>query len=135
VKGNSSKDQTVLEKSLEEPEFINIEDEAKNVLVTIIHLVINSGEAKAMVRHLWKAVELREQHYKKLNGNQPIKIVQWNCRSLRSSFPQFEERSQNIGVIIISETWHDEREIVYLKVFDVVRKERNERVGGIVATL
>jgi hypothetical protein len=29
-----------------------MEDEVKNVLMTIINLVINSGNAKAMVRHL-----------------------------------------------------------------------------------
>jgi cellobiose-specific phosphotransferase system component IIA len=40
-----------------------MEDEVKNILVTI---VINSGDAKAKVRHLWKAVELHEQHYKKI---------------------------------------------------------------------
>jgi hypothetical protein len=43
-----------------------LEDEVKNVLVTIIHLVINSGDTKAMVRHLWKAAELHEQHYNKI---------------------------------------------------------------------
>jgi hypothetical protein len=35
-------------------------------LVTIIDLVMNSGDAKAMVTHLWKVAELREQHYKKI---------------------------------------------------------------------
>jgi hypothetical protein len=40
---NSSKDQTVLVKSLDELESIQKEDEVKNVLVTIINLVINSG--------------------------------------------------------------------------------------------
>jgi hypothetical protein len=42
-----------------------MEEEVKNVLVTI-NLMINSGDAKAMVRHLWKAVELHEQHYGKI---------------------------------------------------------------------
>jgi hypothetical protein len=65
-KRNSSKDQTELEKSLDELESIQMEDEIKDVLVTIINLVINSGDAKAMVRHLWKAVELDEQHYNKI---------------------------------------------------------------------
>jgi hypothetical protein len=63
---NSSKDQTVLEKSLDDLESNLMEDEVKNVLVTIINLVINSGDAKAMVGHLWKAVELDEQHYNKI---------------------------------------------------------------------
>jgi hypothetical protein len=43
-----------------------MEDEVKNVLVTIINLVINSRDAKAMVSHLWKAVELHKQHYNKI---------------------------------------------------------------------
>jgi hypothetical protein len=65
-KRNSSKDQTVLEKSLDESESIQMEDEVKNVLVTIINLVINSGDTKAMVRYLWKAVELHDQLYNKI---------------------------------------------------------------------
>jgi hypothetical protein len=48
-KRNNSKDQTALEKSLEGLESIQMEDEVKNVLVTIINLVINSRNAKAMV--------------------------------------------------------------------------------------
>jgi pyruvate-formate lyase len=62
-KRNISKDQTVLEKSLDELESIQTEDEVKNVLVTIINLVIHSRDAKAVVRNLWKAIELHEQHY------------------------------------------------------------------------
>jgi hypothetical protein len=42
-----------------------MEDEVKIVLVTIIKLVINSGDAKAMVGHMSKGVELHEQHYNK----------------------------------------------------------------------
>jgi hypothetical protein len=61
-KRNSSKYQTVLEKSLDELESIQKEDKVKNILVTIINLVINSGDANAMVRHLWKAIKLLEQH-------------------------------------------------------------------------
>jgi hypothetical protein len=59
----------------DELESIQTEDEVKNVLVTIINLVINSGDAKAMVRRLWKAVELHEQLHNKIQRNQPIKIV------------------------------------------------------------
>jgi hypothetical protein len=65
-KRNSSKDQTVLEKSSDELRSIQMEDEVNNVLVAIINLVINSGNAKAMVRHVWKAGELLEQHYNQI---------------------------------------------------------------------
>jgi hypothetical protein len=64
---------------LDELESIQMEDEDKNVLVTRTNLVLNSGDAKAMVRRLWKAHITTE-----FNANQPIQIVQWNCRSLRS---------------------------------------------------
>jgi hypothetical protein len=43
-----------------------MEDEVRNVLVKIINLVINSGDGKAMVRLLWKAVELHELYYNKI---------------------------------------------------------------------
>jgi hypothetical protein len=43
-----------------------MEDEVETVLVTIINLLINSGDAKAMAIHLWKAVELHEQYYNKI---------------------------------------------------------------------
>jgi hypothetical protein len=65
-KRNSSNDQPVLEKSLDALESIQLEDEGKNVLVTIINLVINSGNAKGMVGHPWNAVELQEQDYNKI---------------------------------------------------------------------
>jgi hypothetical protein len=51
-KMDSSKDQTVLEKTLEELQYIQMEDEVKNILVAIINLVIKSGDHKAVVRHL-----------------------------------------------------------------------------------
>lgn len=51
-KRNSSKDQTVLEKFLDELEAFQMKDEVKKVLVMIINLVINSRDSKAMVRHL-----------------------------------------------------------------------------------
>jgi hypothetical protein len=63
-KGSSSKEQTVIEKSLDELESIQTEEEIKNILVTIINLVINSGDAKAMVTHLWKPFELHEYRNK-----------------------------------------------------------------------
>jgi hypothetical protein len=63
AKRNSSKEHTVLEKSLDELVSIQMEDEAKNVLVTIINLVINSGDAKSMMGHLWKAIQFHEQHH------------------------------------------------------------------------
>jgi hypothetical protein len=49
-------------------------------------------------------------------------------------FPEFEQRTPNTD-IILSETWLDEAESVYLRGFDVVRNERNERASGEVVFL
>jgi hypothetical protein len=99
-KRNSYKDQRVSEKSLDDLESIQMEDEVKNILMTIINLVINSGDAKAVESRRASRTILQQ----KFNWNEPIKTVQWNCRSLRSKFPEFEQRSQNIDIIILSET-------------------------------
>jgi hypothetical protein len=56
----------VLEKSVDELESIQMDDEVKNILMTIINLVINSRDVEAVVRHMWKAVKLHEQHYNKV---------------------------------------------------------------------
>jgi hypothetical protein len=80
-----------VEKSLDELESIQMEDDVKNILVTIINLMINSGDAKAISRHLWKAVELQEHHYNKIKRDSTnCKIVKWNCRNLRSKLPEFQ---------------------------------------------
>jgi hypothetical protein len=60
---NSPKDQTVLQKSLDNLQSTQMEDEVKNILVMIINLVINYGDAKTTVKHQWKAVKLHEQHH------------------------------------------------------------------------
>jgi hypothetical protein len=65
-KSNSSNNQIALVKSLDELQSIQMEDKFKNVLVTIINLVVHSGDSKPMVRHMWKSVQLHEQYYKKI---------------------------------------------------------------------
>jgi hypothetical protein len=49
-KRNSSKHQRALKQSLDELELVQMEDEVKNVLVTIINIVMNSEDAEAIVR-------------------------------------------------------------------------------------
>jgi hypothetical protein len=34
--------------------------------MAVVNLEMNSGDAKTTVRRLWKAVELHEQHYNKI---------------------------------------------------------------------
>jgi hypothetical protein len=78
---------TVLEKSLGGLEFIQVDYEVKNDLVTIINLLINCGDDKAMARHLRKAVALHELQHNEFNAIQPNNIVQCTCRSLRNKLP------------------------------------------------
>jgi hypothetical protein len=63
---SNSKDQTVLEKSVDELEFIQMEDEVKNILVTINNFMMNSRDVEGMVRHVWKAIEFHKQHYNRI---------------------------------------------------------------------
>jgi hypothetical protein len=67
----------------------------------------------------------------KFNKNQPITIVQWNCKSVSSNLSEFQQSSENTDVII-SETWLDEQDSVYLKGFDIAREEKKETKGQVV---
>jgi hypothetical protein len=42
------------------------QDNARPHTILAINLMINSRDAKAMIRHLWKAVEFHEQHHNKI---------------------------------------------------------------------
>jgi hypothetical protein len=98
--------------------------------MTIINLV-TPGTLKPRSDTCGKPQSFTNSITTKFKGNHLIKAVKWNCRSLRSKFPEFEQRSQKIDIIILSET-RLEAESVYLKGFDVVR---NERASGEVAFL
>jgi hypothetical protein len=45
---------------------------------------------------------------------------------LRNKLSEFQQRSQNIYVIILLETWLDEAESVYLKGFDKLKYSRKD---------
>jgi sulfur relay (sulfurtransferase) DsrC/TusE family protein len=81
--------------------FIETEDEVKKILVTIVNLLINSGEVQAMIKHPWKVIEIHNQHYKKFNTNSPNKFLQWKFRGPRSKLPEFQQRSKNVDVITL----------------------------------
>lgn len=68
------------------------------------------------------------------NANQ-IRFLQWNCRSCRRKLPELQHRSKDFDVILLSETWLSPRDNITVKGFDVVRKDRDENIGGGVAIL
>jgi hypothetical protein len=87
--------------------------------------VLHSGEAKAIVRHLLKAVELHDQHYNRIQRESTNKICP-GFRSLRRKLHEFQQRNQNIDVIILSETWLDEAERVAISEKNRLREIKHE---------
>jgi hypothetical protein len=56
--------------------------------MTIINLLINSGDAKTTLRHLWKAVELQDQHYKRIStGISQLKQFNGTVEAYEASSP------------------------------------------------
>jgi ribose 5-phosphate isomerase len=51
-------------------------------------------------------------------------------KAKEASSPNFNKEGKTLDIIILSKTLLDEVESVYLKGFDVVRKERNNIAGG-----
>jgi exonuclease III len=62
-----------------------------------------------------------------------IKVLQWNCQSIKKILPELQHRAEKFDVIILSETWHTRKDKVYIKGFDVIRWERHNRSGSGVA--
>lgn len=59
-----------------------------------------------------------------------LSVLQWNCRSRRGKIPELSKKAEKFDVILIRETWLKETDRVYLKDFDVIRKDRVEHNGG-----
>lgn len=59
-----------------------------------------------------------------------LKILQWNCQSIKGKLPELQHRAHAFDVIILAETWLKPQEPKYLQGFDVVSKEREGRTGG-----
>lgn len=64
-----------------------------------------------------------------------MKILQWNCQSLRSKRAELEKRSIDYDIILLSETWLGVDDRFLLRGFDVVHLGRTDRRGGGVAVI
>lgn len=62
-----------------------------------------------------------------------LKILQWNCQSIRGKRAEFEKRSREFDIILISESWLHRNDKFLLKDFDTIKKGRTIRRGGGVA--
>ena len=58
-----------------------------------------------------------------------LKILQWNCRSIRNKF-DFSVLANDFDIILLVETWLCEEDLFRLKGFSVVRFDRLDRGGG-----
>lgn len=64
-----------------------------------------------------------------------LRILQWNCQSLRTKRAELEKRSLNYEVMLLSETWISANENLIFRNFDVINIGRKDRRGGVVALL
>jgi hypothetical protein len=97
---NGWRDQRASEKCLDDLQYIPFEDEAKNVFVTIMKLVISSGTLNEWYATCGEPLSFVSNTTTKFHGVQSFKIVHWTCRSLGSKFP--EQRSRSIDIIILT---------------------------------
>lgn len=67
--------------------------------------------------------------------NNVIRIAQWNSRSFKARIPEIIYHSSNFDIFIISETWLNMTDNIYIIGFDVVRQDRVGRSGGGVLIL
>lgn len=64
-----------------------------------------------------------------------IEIVQWNCQSIRLKVPEIEFRRKDIDIFAISETRLKLNDPLFIKGYDVIRRDRIDHPGGGVAIL
>lgn len=67
-------------------------------------------------------------------ANNCIRIAQWNSRSIKTRIPEICYHS-NFDIFLISETWLTMVDQIYVKGFDVVKRDRFGRPGGGVLIL
>lgn len=60
---------------------------------------------------------------------QPLRIIQWNAKSIKYKINELSHNSLDFDIIIISETWLDVTDI-NIRGFDVIRKDRMGRRGS-----
>lgn len=63
----------------------------------------------------------------------PLKIIQWNVRSLKHKLNEINGRFSDADIFIFSGTWLSPLDNVLVKDFDLIRKVRRDRKGGGVA--
>lgn len=66
-----------------------------------------------------------------------IKIMFWNCRSVRNKFIELFNflRKENVDICLLSETWLKSSNKFYHPNYDCIRVDREHTVGGGVAIL
>lgn len=63
------------------------------------------------------------------------KILQWNCQSIKGKLTEFEFRSSDFCIILLSETWIKDNDRLLLRNYDTIKYSRTSRAGGGAAIL
>jgi ribonuclease HI len=68
-----------------------------------------------------------------MDNNQVLNIIQWNSQSLRPKLVDFDNllNREKIHIAIVSETWLEEFTPIYLRGYNVFRKDRFDSYGGV----
>lgn len=60
-----------------------------------------------------------------------LRCIQWNCKSFFSKLSEITSMSRDMDVILLSETWLEEKHNTKVRDFEIVRKDRVHRRGGV----
>ena len=59
-----------------------------------------------------------------------LRIIQWNCRGLINKKGNLERILHNYDVVLLNETWLQNKTNFFLKNFNIIRKDRPNHIGG-----
>ena len=65
-----------------------------------------------------------------------LRIIQWNCRGIINKKGNLERILHNYDVVLLNETWLQNKTNFFLKKFNIIRKDRpNHMVGGLIIAI
>ena len=65
-----------------------------------------------------------------VNNDKDLKILQWNCYSIRKKITEFKKHTENYDIIALQETWLSRNDNIRYEPFEIIRKDRIGRPGG-----
>ena len=59
-----------------------------------------------------------------------LRIIQWNCRGIINKKGNLERILHNYDIVLLNETWLQNKTNFFLKKFNIIRKDRPNHMGG-----